>query len=62
MHHLKGWKVTGRDRSRRLGYQERQRLQQQAEKDSKIALKHGWYSGIELTKEQLTVFVKKLVK
>jgi len=46
MHHLKGWKLTGRDRSRRLGYQERQRLQAKEEQ----------------AKGQIKVFVKKLVK
>jgi len=37
MHHLKGWKITGRDRSRRLGYQEKQRLE--ADKQTKGQIK-----------------------
>jgi len=61
MHHLKSWKITGRDRSRRLGYQERQRLQQQVEKDSKVFRK-GWESGIELTEGQVKSFTSKLIK
>ena len=51
-----------KDQARRLKFQEAQRLKQQAVKDSKVALRHGWYSGIELSEGQLKVFTSRLIK
>jgi len=62
MHHLKGASLLRKDQARRLRFQEAQRLKQQAVKDSKVALRHGWYAGIELSEGQLKVFTSKLIK
>lgn len=62
MQHQKVGNQVRKDQARRLKYQESQRLKQQAMKDSKIALRHGFYSGIELSEGQLKSFTSKLIK
>jgi len=53
---MKGFKIDLKGRKQRMAYQEKQRLQVKALKDS------GNYLKIPLTKGQLESFVKKLVK
>jgi len=61
MNHTRAGVLVRKDQARRLKFQESQRLNQQAEKDSKI-LRKGWDSRIELTEGQLKVFTSKLIK
>lgn len=61
IHHLKGASLLRKDQARRLRYRETQRLNQQAERNSKI-LRKGWDSRIELTEGQLKSFTAKLIK
>ena len=59
--HQKAGNYVRKDQSRRLRYQEAQKLKQQAVKDSEIN-RRAWEGPVELSKGQIKTFTSKLVK